>query len=268
MSDLHPFERAGLGQAPFHCISVRQNRFEIPGAGWKPGGCCNFCSTGILYEYVIKSADDRTFVVGSDCVRRTGAEVTGFREQRLQLARSKRETRRVEDRAARQARWAAERAERAGVFQNDSRNRTLITWLEETPDNERNSFRLEMRESLRQWGSLTDRQRDAAHTSMMRDAERARQQAASQWIGKIGEKLQGEFTITFTTSWESNFGWPRVMTYLTVMASEDNLFVYKGNRLGERGMKLRGTFTVKEHGERNGTKQTILSRPRKLEALS
>ena len=47
-----------------------------------------------------------------------------------------------------------------------------------------------------------------------------------------------------------------------------NLPLHKGNSLGAVGEKIRGTFTVKEHGERDGVKQTILQRPRNIEVIS
>lgn len=70
---IHAFELAGLGKAPFRCVGARENWFTIPGCpeATKPGGTCDYCSTGIAYEYVIRSADGREFVVGCDCVLKT-----------------------------------------------------------------------------------------------------------------------------------------------------------------------------------------------------
>lgn len=264
---MHPFTRAGFGPAPFRCIGVRENRFEIPGFGWKPGGNCRYCGTGILYEYVIKSAEGREFIVGSDCVRKTGAEVTGFREQRLNLARTKRETRRAEDRTAREARWAANRALRAATFQADPLNAALIKWLQDTPADCKNDFQRQMKEHLQIIGSFSDKQRDAIQKMMQREEERDRIKQNSEWLGEIGKPIEVEAAIAFQTCWASDFGWPRVFTYLTVLHQGDNVLVYKGNRLGERGEKVKGKFTVKEHGERDGTKQTIINRPRNLQVL-
>jgi hypothetical protein len=264
----HPFTRAGLGAAPFRCVAVRTNWHVMPGFGQKPGGCCAFCSTGILYEYVIKSSDGREFVVGSDCVRRTGAEVTGFREQRLQLAREKREKHRQETRAVREARWALQRIERGNEFRRNPENKELIAWLDSVPldePEERFNFRLQMKNAMDQWGSLTDGQRTAAINTMNRERERARQLANSIHVGTIGEKIEGEFLITKVASWDSNFGWPRKMTYLTVMTKGDNIFVYKGNHLADRGMTIRKAFTIKDHTERDGAKQTVLWRPRNIQ---
>lgn len=69
---IHKFEAAGLGVAPFRCVAVRQNLFPLGDGTSKPGGTCDFCSNGIMWEFVIKGADGRTFKVGSDCVAKTG----------------------------------------------------------------------------------------------------------------------------------------------------------------------------------------------------
>lgn len=86
-SILHPFERAGLGLAPFRCVGVEHRvgpikttdpkfpgvTFEV-GAPGQPMGTCDYCGTGIADCYVIRSADGKKFVVGSDCVMRTYSE--------------------------------------------------------------------------------------------------------------------------------------------------------------------------------------------------
>lgn len=77
--NLHRFERAGLGRAPFRCIDMVERVGPIDlgngrstGAPGQPMGCCKFCSTGIKFCYVIQSADGNVFDVGSECVRHTG----------------------------------------------------------------------------------------------------------------------------------------------------------------------------------------------------
>jgi hypothetical protein len=65
---MHPFEQAGLGKAPFRFVSMVENKFSMPDGTWKPGGTCDYCCNGILYEMHIRSADGKEFKVGSDCV--------------------------------------------------------------------------------------------------------------------------------------------------------------------------------------------------------
>jgi len=78
---VHPWEKAGLGKAPFRWLGVRHlvgplrfaqadgTTLEI-GAPGQPMGSCAFCSQGIAECHSIKSADGKTFTVGCDCVRR------------------------------------------------------------------------------------------------------------------------------------------------------------------------------------------------------
>jgi hypothetical protein len=76
---MHPFEKAGLGKAPFHVVGVeiRRGPIEIQpglfsGAPGQPMGCCAYCATGIAECWLIRSADGKVSVVGNECVRRTG----------------------------------------------------------------------------------------------------------------------------------------------------------------------------------------------------
>lgn len=67
--NLHPFERAGLGKAPFKFAGWYESKFQaIPG----DPSSCDFCSQGIMIVCRILSADGREFKVGQDCCRRTG----------------------------------------------------------------------------------------------------------------------------------------------------------------------------------------------------
>ncbi len=66
---IHPFEKAGLGPAPFRCVDVVERVYvACQGADAQPGGSCAFCGQGIKVCCVIKSSDGRKFDVGSDCV--------------------------------------------------------------------------------------------------------------------------------------------------------------------------------------------------------
>ncbi len=82
----HPFERAGLGVAPFRVVGVCEKRgpirtvlasgvvSEVGGPG-QPMGTCSYCSQGIAICYAVRSADGKTFDVGSECVNRTNTPI-------------------------------------------------------------------------------------------------------------------------------------------------------------------------------------------------
>lgn len=80
--NVHLFESAGLGKAPFRIVAVVERRGPIRqvlpdgivcevGAPNQPMGCCKYCYTGIATCYVIRSADGKEFDVGCECVRKT-----------------------------------------------------------------------------------------------------------------------------------------------------------------------------------------------------
>lgn len=69
----HAWEIAGLGSAPYTYIGHTTEHFQAcPGAPLQVGGSCDFCGQGISEMYRFRSADGRTFKVGSDCVKRAG----------------------------------------------------------------------------------------------------------------------------------------------------------------------------------------------------
>jgi hypothetical protein len=82
---LHPWEKAGLGKAPFRWLGVEVKYGPIRiaradgttleiGAPGQPMGSCAFCGQGIAECHSIASADGKEFIVGCDCVRRVNAE--------------------------------------------------------------------------------------------------------------------------------------------------------------------------------------------------
>jgi hypothetical protein len=85
---VHPFEAAGLGQAPFRFVGMIWqdlcygeailNREEYQRTGirisTKPGGTCDYCGAYIVDMFKVESADGRTFKVGSDCIAKVEAK--------------------------------------------------------------------------------------------------------------------------------------------------------------------------------------------------
>lgn len=260
---MHPFEKAGLGKAPFHCVGHRENRFEMPGFGWKPGGCCHYCGTGILHEYIIRSVDGAEFVVGSDCVERTGT-VENFTEIRRESVRAHRQAGTKARREAAQAERIQERSRLTAArkeFWSNAHPELFKTLQEYQGDN---LFLRDMRDSLTHWGGLTDGQTAAVERVLARDAQQAAIKASSQHLGTIGQRIKGlSIRITFCKHiGTSNFNGRSVPRYLVKLETES------GDQLvwwTSRGYEKEESFgpvdlTVKEHGEYNGTKQTIVQR--------
>lgn len=70
---IHPWERAGLGKAPFRFIGMEEKLYKS-GDHVQPGGCCAYCSQGIRYVFNCRSADGKVFGVGCDCIARVHAK--------------------------------------------------------------------------------------------------------------------------------------------------------------------------------------------------
>lgn len=77
---MHPFEKAGLGKAPFRCLGLEYQEIRygerVVNVGGvecttKPGGTCALCGQYIVNMFRIESADGQRFHVGSDCVLKT-----------------------------------------------------------------------------------------------------------------------------------------------------------------------------------------------------
>jgi hypothetical protein len=100
---VHPFERSGLGKAPFHVSGFEVKTYQAhPDAPIQPGSSCDYCGTGIMNVCWIKGADGRKFKVGIDCVRKTGetallaAARMAARTERARISREKNAAARAE----------------------------------------------------------------------------------------------------------------------------------------------------------------------------
>ena len=90
-------------------------------------------------------------------------------------------------------------------------------------------------------------------------ATRAAAAAASRHIGTIGERI----TITLTCDHVIEFDGMYGTTYINLMRDADgNRIVYKGTKcLTDKGSSVTVKATIKDHGERDGERQTIIARP-------
>lgn len=91
-------------------------------------------------------------------------------------------------------------------------------------------------------------------------AQRAADAARSTHVGTIGKRdTFAALTLRALPSFDSMYG----RVYIHILAdAAGNVLIYKGGKaLAEVGATISIKATVKEHGERDGTLQTILSRP-------
>lgn len=132
-------------------------------------------------------------------------------------------------------------------------------------------FYTKMRESVNEWGGLTEAQTKAVLAMIERGEarvaerakarEEARQADANKsgWIGAVGERRDFSLVIRMVIEMEGQYGF----SYLHVMHdAAGNVVVYKGTKeLGGKGDTVTVKATVKDHDIRDGVKQTKISRP-------
>jgi hypothetical protein len=136
-----------------------------------------------------------------------------------------------------------------------------------------------MAKSFYVFGKLSEKQCQAILKGIdaraMRKAEWADKKAVldanREHIGTIGQKITLTLTIAHIVVLEGTFG----TTYIYIMEDADkNTVIYKGNSsivawtpegsMRSKGDSLTITATVKEHGVRDGVKQTVIQRPKKV----
>lgn len=105
-TSIHKFEQAGLGKAPFRYVGFTEKRGPIRtvlpngivqecGAPGQPMGTCDYCGQGIAICCEIVSADGKRFVVGSDCVEKTGD--AGLRKVKTDVQKRARENQKARE---------------------------------------------------------------------------------------------------------------------------------------------------------------------------
>jgi len=128
-------------------------------------------------------------------------------------------------------------------------------------------FYTAMRDNVLEWGGLTEAQTRAVMGMITRAearvagfaAKRSAEAAGSNWIGTVGERRDFTVTIRHIHTMEGLYG----TSFLHILNdAQGNVVIYKGTKcLGDKGETLTVKATVKEHGERDGVKQTKIARP-------
>jgi hypothetical protein len=106
---VHPWETRLLGKAPFRVVGFEVRTYQsCADAPVQPGATCDACGTAIKNVYMIRSSDGRDFVVGCDCVAKTGdrvliADVKAAQAERRAVAREARRAALADGRKAERA---------------------------------------------------------------------------------------------------------------------------------------------------------------------
>lgn len=123
-----------------------------------------------------------------------------------------------------------------------------------------NDFYHAMQDNIMTYGGLTEKQNEAVLAMIARAevkvAGYAEKAAKSNWIGTVGERRAFSLTVRHVVTLDGIYG----TSYLHIMEDIDgNVVIYKGTKLYEGFVIIKAT--IKEHGERDGVKQTKIARP-------
>jgi hypothetical protein len=92
-------------------------------------------------------------------------------------------------------------------------------------------------------------------------SEKAALDAKRDHIGAVGQKVTLELTVVHVVVLDGMYG----TTYIHICEDADqNVVIYKGSSsaIPGKGHTVNVTATVKEHGVRDGVKQTVIQRPK------
>jgi hypothetical protein len=151
-------------------------------------------------------------------------------------------------------------------YANDERAQEITEFLAGSSYDNADSFLGKMETALNEYGSLTEGQRNAVVKIIDKRAaliaERQAADADCKWVGVVGERQAFSLTVQHVVALEGYYG----TTYINICRDENNdIVVYKGsNGWSKKGTDVTCMAKIKEHGERDGIKQTIIQRPTKV----
>ena len=185
---------------------------------------------------------------------------------KLNAAQEKANATRAAKAAVKEAARQAEIAARAEAFkaENAALIAAAVPYMTHTEEQEPGFIERVMTKALAE-SFITENQAAAVLKSIAMIEERARVSAASQHVGKVGERLEIPVTVERVASWERpKFGahWiTEVFAIVTMRTAEGNAIVSKSASFwSEKGRQFTIRATVKEHSEFKGEKQTIVAR--------
>jgi len=122
-----------------------------------------------------------------------------------------------------------------------------------------------VKKGVDQYGKPTDNMRNAMVKMIdkraAQKAEWATRDGKCEFVGTVGERQAFALTVKHVVEMESMYGW----TWLHICRDADeNVIIYKGSQDWGKGAQVTCMAKVKEHGVRDGVKQTIIQRPTKV----
>jgi len=178
---------------------------------------------------------------------------------KLNATQAKAQAKRAAIAEAKAAQRAAEIAARAADF--SAANATLIARAAPHIDNE---FIADVMNRAIANSQISENQAAAVMAAIDRIETQERVRAASDYVGKVGERLSLVVTVERVSSFERpafNAPWTTAVVNIVTMRDDaGNAIVAKGNFYAEKGSKLTIKATVKEHSTYRDERQTIVQR--------
>lgn len=259
----HPWEKAGLGRAPFRFVMMT----KAPGKG----DGCHYCGTGIVYLFHCVSSDGRKFHVGCDCIARCHlpaetivvAAKRALKEHKSAARREGVTARRKAEREERQARWAAEREANLARLATDPLYLRIKAVVGVATRDDANGFLVDMRDNMERWGHLTEKQEAATVRVLDRIEQAPALKAASRWLGEVGDRVTLTATVEFSRCIYRGQWYGDPDRYLNKLRTDDGAVVtWFGARPLNVGDKLTGTARIGKCETYQDEKQTVIKNPR------
>lgn len=282
-NDIHIFEEAGLGKAPFSFQYV----WQMPHPSMMEGiggvemynnqmksapcrvGCCHFCGMPLIYHYIIKSSDNKTFAVGCECVNKStdaglkSQIAKAKREMASQKRLEKKNSKRIEQINARKALIASKIDSFKGEY---PRAYDFLQSISEQSAPIFHSFLYQ----LQTYGNLSINQINIIHNQIEEDKK---PKTISQFIGQPKDKISTTVTMEkiITVPCSSFHYNDRASIDIYIMKDQmGNQIIYKSKTIAtdkkkginiDQGMTVNVAATIKELNSYKGINQTIIQRP-------
>jgi hypothetical protein len=282
-TDIHIFEKAGLGLAPFKFLYVwsmpsvslleanpeaYKNAMESA-EKFNKGGCA-LCGHYIVGHYVIRSADNKIFAVGSECVNKTGDAglISNVKAAKKAKNAEIRAAKLASEWAEKKAKWAAEAAEKLANWISENDTQYVLDFLEANA--ETSNFFAGLLFNLKKWGSMSEAQVACVDREIAKRALAASRPATiSQYVGVVKGKISLNVTVDsiIVIPCEAYcYGAPTSKDLITMTDDSGNKIVWFTSSFAglETNKKYEMTATVKSHQEYKGEAQTSVIRAKFL----
>ena len=231
-------------------------------SGHEHGGTCHVCGATALYVAKFYHAKTNTYIcTGEDCAEKIfGRNDLDFASWRKRVANNK------------EAATGRAKAQKFLADNGLSEAWEIYITLDISKFKYEENTIVDIVHKLVRYGSISPKQVEfvaklLAQIPAREEVAKARAaaDAGSVYLGTVGEKIEFEGTVSFITGFDSQFGY---VTVTGIREINGNIIIHKGSKPAwDKGDKVWVKATVKAHNDRNGVKQTIITRPKLIDKI-